>query len=337
MALDLILKRLGARCGSIMLLEDKVLRIRASQGVPPEIVERARVRLGEGISGRAAEERRPILVTNIGKEQGLRRRNRRRYRTSSFVCVPICFRGAPLGVFNITDKASGEPFSRSDLESMEIVAAYSAAALNNAQTHSRIHELAITDQLTGVYNHAHFFKQLAREIARSRRYRSGSVTVVMIDVDHFKRFNDSYGHRAGDRALQRTAKLFKRCSRPMDVVARRGATNEAARGGIVSRCGGDEFTIILPETDAAGGLAWAQRLQEKIKKLKIPVGKGRKALVALSAGIATFPQHAHEAELLVRAADRALYRAKHLGRNRVVVCTKPRTPRKRPTRKGSAA
>lgn len=164
-------------------------------------------------------------------------------------------------------------------------------------------ELARRDGLTGLYNHITFFRILEDEIARVLRY-GGGASLMMIDIDHFKRVNDSFGHLAGDAILRDLSALLRKESRTIDSVC---------------RYGGEEITVILPSTDTAEANLLAERLRKAVERHVFDVGEGLSTGITASIGIATCPRHARAAEALVKAADLALYAAKQGGRNRCCV------------------
>lgn len=173
------------------------------------------------------------------------------------------------------------------------------------RTHSELERLVTRDGLTGLVNRRHFDHLLHKEWARLRREK-GLLSLLMVDVDHFKAYNDRYGHVAGDVCLQRAASVFtESVMRPSDVVA---------------RYGGEEFALILPDTDMAGAETVAERIQQGMATLDIPHKDGEGGRVTVSMGLATVDPSAGAtpAQLLVMADD-ALYRAKHAGRSRFVV------------------
>ncbi len=165
--------------------------------------------------------------------------------------------------------------------------------------------LSVTDGLTRAYNHRHFQERLKGEYARARRHGE-PFTCVMIDLDHFKRINDTYGHPVGDRVLVRLVEILKEGVRSEDLVA---------------RYGGEEFVLLLPKTDSAQARVIADRLRERIAREEIPVTDSKRLAVTVSMGVADFCPGAVERDpdALLRAADEALYRAKANGRNRVEV------------------
>lgn len=195
-----------------------------------------------------------------------------------------------------------KPFNPQEITMIidKIVKKKATAAESDKLKHYR--ELSITDGLTHLYNHRYFHELLDREIIRARRYPQ-PVSLLMLDIDNFKSYNDSHGHVEGDNALKKVSELFLESLRKIDFV---------------SRYGGEEFAIILPETPKQGALTVARRLRTRLEKASFypPDAKEPRNLY-ISIGIATFPNDAQSKEGLIQAADKALYTAKELGKNRV--------------------
>ena len=174
-----------------------------------------------------------------------------------------------------------------------------------AEANARLAQLAVTDGLTGLYNHRHFHERLALEVERSQR--SGlPLSLLMLDVDYFKQFNDTFGHPAGDEVLRQLARVLVDSRRVNDVVA---------------RYGGEEFALILVDTAKFTAAKAAERVRERVSSHDFSEAAPRASRLGVSIGVATFPDDGGDAEALVRAADTALYAAKHAGRNRVVLAS----------------
>jgi diguanylate cyclase (GGDEF)-like protein len=190
-----------------------------------------------------------------------------------------------------------------DFVTKPVPAAVLHLRIQKALEHARTRRLASTDGLTEVYNHRTFQERLSQEIARADRY-SRPLSMLMIDVDHFKVYNDTHGHPQGDIVLRDLARLLREMSRTSDTVA---------------RYGGEEFAIILPETDSVGAQKIGQRLREQVESYPFP-GKGLMpgGTLTISIGVATHAP-AGSKDALLQAADTALYTAKREGRNRVCV------------------
>ena len=170
------------------------------------------------------------------------------------------------------------------------------------ETNKELHQLSITDGLTGLLNRKHILELLDQEISRSRRY-GHPVSVLMLDIDHFKNVNDTYGHQTGDIVMRRLADLFCETVRENDLVG---------------RYGGEEFLILLPDSDAQSGVQTAQRIRKRVQDLEIDAS-GENVSVTVSIGISSFPQYGQGADAVICAADEALYQAKSNGRNQVVI------------------
>ncbi len=178
---------------------------------------------------------------------------------------------------------------------------FNAMADKLAQTQALLRELSTRDSLTGLINHREFQRQLADEEERSRRY-GRPFSLLMLDVDHFKAVNDTYGHLAGDKALRALATLVRGEVRPTDLVA---------------RYGGEEFALVLPETSGPGALTLAERLRVRVASQTVAVTAEQSISLTVSIGIASYPDEANSVQKLLSAADQALYAAKSGGRNRV--------------------
>lgn len=176
--------------------------------------------------------------------------------------------------------------------------------IDNYLLYSKLSKLAITDGLTGLYNHRHFQGLLKQEIARSHRY-GYPVGLLLIDIDHFKIFNDTYGHQVGDEVLKVVASTLKKNVRLTDAVA---------------RYGGEEMTIILPHTSLDDAGVVAEKIRRAVEKLELPAG-GKTVKITISIGVAAYPDCAAEQQQLIQEADDAMYRAKENGRNQVQVAS----------------
>ena len=194
------------------------------------------------------------------------------------------------------------------------------AAINKTlrKKNKELHELSITDSLTGLYNRKHLMETLDNEVARSKRHKH-DFAVLVIDIDHFKEYNDTYGHLAGDEVLSRLASVFKKSVRSCDYVA---------------RYGGEEFILVLPEIGPEDGVKAAERIRKKVVKENF-AGDGEPREVTVSVGVASYPKDGDDPQAIIRHADAALYKSKESGRNQVVLAGEtPKKKRKKAKSKG---
>jgi len=218
-----------------------------------------------------------------------------------FTCTSVFDRGEIMVLFC----AAADDIARLSPEDSLIVGAVASelvVAVENSRLYKLTKRLAITDELTSLFNYRHLQHRLDEEMGRARRYGK-HLSLLMIDVDDFKHFNDSHGHLAGDTALAELAAVLRQSVRGVDLVA---------------RYGGEEFSAVLPETDAAGAYSVAEKIREAIALHAFVDSDGvRCCQLTVSIGLATYPSHASDKESLLREADDALYAAKNGGKNRV--------------------
>ncbi len=211
--------------------------------------------------------------------------------------VPVIYHDRTMGVLMVSSDDPQRLWQESELMLLRTVADQVAVAVNHARLFQQMQHQALTDGLTGCFNRRFFEIQLERDLHLATRMRQ-PVSLILLDIDHFKRVNDTHGHDAGDAALRILANALREEVRGVDTAA---------------RYGGEEFAIILPQAGPEGAAVVAERLRSRIERTEVP-GVG---CITASLGVATFPLDASSRELLVTSADRALYLAKHSGRNRV--------------------
>jgi diguanylate cyclase (GGDEF)-like protein len=263
-------------------------------------MKRVSVRVGEGLAGWVAEQGQPLLIEDIEVHPLFGKKSRAKYSTKSLLSVPLQFRGETLGVLNVNNKDNDAVFTTKDQEVLMMLAGQAAIAFENARLYRELEQLAITDGLTRLYVRRHFLELLNNELRRAQRYHR-SLSLLMIDIDHFKAVNDTYGHPQGDQVLQELSGLLRRYGRRDDIVA---------------RYGGEEFVVALVETDQHGAAQAAERIRRAVEQHEFRVGTERLRLT-LSIGVAGYPRDAGNQGDLIVAADQALYAAKRQGRNRV--------------------
>lgn len=295
---------LQAERSSLLLFDASAnqLTMMAARGIPSPIGEVAPIALGQGIAGSVLRENRPLVATV--DELGHPSTPERHYKTKSFISYPIAIGDRRFGVLNLADKIGGGIYDLHDLSVIDLVAPQIALALERAAWQQRANQfqlMSITDPLTGLHNRRYLEARLSEELSRSKRY-DYPLSFMMIDIDDFKLYNDSNGHQAGDRALEITAQRLRAALRKVDVA---------------SRYGGEEFSILLPQTTLQEAGVIADRIRREIMDTPYPHGDTQPlGRVTVSIGLSTLSPALDSAEAIIRAADRALYHAKGHGKNR---------------------
>lgn len=263
----------------------------------------------------ALESGRPVLVEDVRTSPLFREvraqwaRQGTKVRTRSVIAIPFGLEPDQAGVFFLRRSVDERPLGPSDLEFAQTVVRAAVTAVQRARAleaavanNRRLEELAQTDPLTRLLNRRALQDRLASEMERVRRYGT-TVSVLLLDLDHFKTINDTHGHLVGDAVLCEVAALLQRGVRAVDLVA---------------RYGGEEFVVVLPETGPAGAAAFAERLRQHIERFAFVQARSAPVRLTTSIGVASFPSFGVESvDDLFAAADQALYRAKTEGRNRV--------------------
>lgn len=293
-ALGRLIEHTQADAGAVIVEQSGELRVTAQRGI-------------HGLTDPAASEpirrclasNQQITVTlpaDVAIEAVLTR-----FRPQQLVLIPLAFKGVPLGLFLL---ACAREFSQHAHRMMNLFQQSFALALNNAQAHHQLQHLAVIDPLTGLYNRRFGIARLGEEFQRASRAET-PLSVLMLDIDHFKTINDDHGHLIGDRALVQVAQKLQHLAREGDVAL---------------RYGGEEFLILLPGATTDNAAALAERIRRSIRNLVID-SAGAKLRLTISIGVACFPEHHADApEGLIALADAALYQAKKAGRDRVQCC-----------------
>lgn len=216
--------------------------------------------------------------------------------------IAMLSRGKILGIIFLGEKITGETYTPEECDFLADLASLSGIAVTNA----RLYDLATMDRMTGLKNHAYFQSALRQECDKAKKRRS-PLAILFTDIDHFKKFNDTYGHQEGDNALKSVAKVLKKCTRKNDLAA---------------RYGGEEFCVIMPGTDKAGALHIAERLRSSVEAIQIQRNK-KNLHITTSVGVALFDakKDAQKSANLIERADKALYACKKNGRNQVQLYT----------------
>jgi diguanylate cyclase (GGDEF)-like protein len=300
---ELVTGRLHIPQFSIMLINgagDLEVKIVQPQGQGSEGVT---FKVGEGACGIAAATRRHVYVPDIAGDTRIfvSRQGGKPRGEGALLAVPMTHQDAVLGVLNL-ERPQPASFAPEEIELFTAVGDLAAVAVKNARLHEETVSLATTDALTGIPNRRHLFNQLELEVARANRF-GNQVSILMVDIDHFKHLNDLAGHRAGDAVLRQVSDLMRTQVRKVDTLA---------------RYGGEEFMLVLPQVTKAEAAEVAEKLRRRVEEAPLehastqPLGK-----VTISVGVANLPVDATALELLVDCADSALYASKRAGRNKV--------------------
>jgi diguanylate cyclase (GGDEF)-like protein len=295
-----------ARYGSIAVAEtgERSLTFKATYGYPLALIEHLRVDAGVGILGSVFESGEPMHVAGDADWPATAHK-RARYRTQSFVAVPIRSGGDVLAVVCVADRQDGQPFSTEDVRALGALTGPASLALAresaNARADAYAHAAAI-DPVSGLFNRRYFHLRLEGELQRSRRHQI-PVALLMIDLDDFKRVNDAYGHLVGDAMIHETAEVMRRSVRVFDIC---------------TRFGGEEFGIIMPGTSTTTAAIVAERIRDRMEAYRSPDTRMRDLSLTVSIGIASSSTITSPRELIERA-DQALYLAKRSGKNQVKV------------------
>jgi diguanylate cyclase (GGDEF)-like protein len=295
---------LSAERVSLLVLNDETRHLvcRAARGLTEDVMDG--LPLGEGIASAVLETGDPLVVGDLSEMGWLPERTRGTYRTGSFISFPIQSGGRRLGVLNVTDRFSGHRFGEGDLAWLRHFAPYVIMAIERIDLREKLQcaqKLAITDSLTGLLNRRYLEERFAEEVARAKRYQY-PLSFIMLDIDDFKKYNDTFGHQSGDDVLRATAQCIRSSLRNFDVAA---------------RYGGEEFILVLPETETSAAADLAERLRNFVKEFFHR--KQPDQAVTVSVGIASLSIKLQTKHQIIRAADKALYAAKKRGKNCVVV------------------
>lgn len=266
---------------TLFIYDGEKLISRIAEGIEQEIA----LKLGEGIAGTCALKRNIIVVDEVKPDTGIKAVIKE-YEVKNLICAPIVFKRKLLGVIESFNK--GSVFTMKDRKLISYLADAAAIAINNAQTFLALQRMSILDPLTQLYNRTYFIRCLEKETLRVNRYL-GDLSLMFIDLDDFKKFNDLYGHTVGDLVLKEFSNLIKGNLREADIAA---------------RFGGEEFVVMLPNTDREGAYKTAERLQMSIKNADIAGHK-----ISASIGVACY-RPGLTAKALIDRADKAMYHVK---------------------------
>ncbi|MDI6740042.1 MAG: sensor domain-containing diguanylate cyclase, partial [Candidatus Edwardsbacteria bacterium] len=290
------------RC-SILLLDSGTgeLVLRAARGMRAGMVGKLRLKSDQGIAGQVLSSGQPKIVPDTDKEPMFVPSPRGYDKIRSMLVVPLIIREKRIGVINISEVREIRDFTSRDRESIKLVATYAALALENAGILEEKEKEAVTDGLTGLYNYRCFLERLEQATAEARN-RPGSLALLWMDLDHFKEYNDNFGHLKGSEILKRLAAIID------------DATGSQPK--VICRYGGDEFAVILIGADRTRAVETAERIRLGIHRTEFAERRPGGKQLSASLGVACVPRDASDSRGLIEKADQAMYYAKEHGKNR---------------------
>ncbi|MGB3939884.1 MAG: sensor domain-containing diguanylate cyclase [Candidatus Manganitrophaceae bacterium] len=294
------------RCDAWSLLlndgEREEFYFELAKGISTGSMKRVRYKSSEGPIGWVAQKGVPLVINDFSKETRFHRRDFFPHTgAKSVLSVPILSKKRVIGILQMINRNTRKPFEQYDLDLLMKLVDQAALAIERSSLYQKMSDLATTDDLTRLYNFRFLDQALSIEIKRSQRYGS-SLSLIFLDMDHFKLVNDQHGHLMGSQVLIEVAHLLRKSLREIDIIA---------------RYGGDEFVVVLPETDAGAASRLAQRIRNTLRSHEFLKKEGLSLHLSASFGIAGFPEHAKNKTDLIRLADQAMYKAKVMGRDKV--------------------
>ncbi len=292
---------LNCESSSILLVDRGMKQLNfavLSKDEEGDILKNASLRMGEGIAGTVWQNGIPILINDAQNDPRFSDRADKMVKTTtrSIIAVPLTVNGEIIGVIEAINKIDGG-FSVFDIQVLQFVSTQSAIAINNADLYNK----AIRDGMTKLYIGKYFRERLQEEWNRTSR-KNHNLSVVIFDIDNFKGINDTYGHQAGDRAIKEVATVLLNNCRNIDIPC---------------RYGGEEYTVILPETGRAEAMIFAERIRSIVESLRLEYDDVT-IRFSISGGLATIPElEANDPSDLIEMADLALYHSKKSGRNKI--------------------
>ncbi len=271
-------------------------------------IKNLRLKMGEGIAGWVAKNATPLIVPDAKADPRFNDGIDRiiKFKTRSVLCVPIINKSKTIGIIEMINKSDGRKFDNYDLELLSKLVDQAAIALERSYLYQQMADLAVTDDLTKLFNFRYLDQTLDIEIRRCQRYGS-FVSLIFFDMDYFKRVNDTHGHLMGSKVLIEVAQILIDNVRDIDIIA---------------RYGGDEFVIVLPETDVTTTVRITKRLWNAIREHEFLRDEHFGVKLTASFGVAGYPDHAKIKKDLIRLADQAMYKAKNSGRDNICVAEK---------------
>ena len=254
-----------------------------------------------GIMWDSINNKKTIMVKKFSESPYASKEQRIKYKHDAAICIPLMVEKTIIGVMNLSNILPSF-LTDENLAKINTIAQHLSLAMNNSLLHRQVEKQSIIDDLSGLYNRRYLYSILEYEMLREKRHDQG-LSIIMIDIDFFKKVNDSYGHNAGDIAIKKISKNINDNVRKIDIPC---------------RYGGEEFIVILPFTSEKGAKIVAERIRKSIEKDVIEINESIKLSLTISIGIAKY-ENGESIDSLINRSDKALYSAKQKGRNRSAV------------------
>ncbi len=302
MIMKAIKEVMEAEASSLMLLDPNTRELYFStvEGGSQHVKE-IRIKANQGIAGHVMQTGKPFIVNDVSKSEFFLKSvdQKTSFQTRSILCVPLISRNKTVGVLEALNKTGGKEFNEEDVKLFMAFSNQVSVAIDNA----KLYNMAFYDGLTKIFVRRYVEAWLETEYARVRRYNT-DLSLIMFDIDHFKKINDTYGHQAGDFVLKELAVTVKNSIRQADIFG---------------RYGGEEFIVCLPETKVEKALHSAERIRKAVEEKEF-MYEGKKIPVTISLGVASFKQMPEDkVSRFIKDADEALYFSKEHGRNQVTL------------------
>lgn len=300
--MDKVSRLFPSETWSLLLLDEttETLRFELSIDLDLDRMKDFRLNLGQGAAGHCALKQELLVLEDVSQYDFFHSKvdELSGYRTKSLVCVPIVLAGRTLGVLEMINPRT---LDDSNIELLTVVSDYLAIGMENTRRYRKLRDLAVRDSLTGLYNQRYLYRSL-KNLIKQCNTEGGYFSLIFMDIDNFKTVVDSEGHLNGSRTLQEVAQTIQGC---------------LGDSSFAVAYGGDEFVVVLPDTDSVHGVETAQEIRDAIRASTYLTRWGRSVQVTASFGVATFPDNASDIIELLALADQAMFRVKNTGKDRV--------------------
>ena len=299
-----------AEAWSVLLTDEATgeLVFEAAAGEAADKLRGARIKMGQGVAGWVAQRGIPLIVPDVSKDPrffpGVDKHTR--FKTKSILCVPLRSREKVVGIVEVINKIGAENFDQDDLNIFETMVEHATIALQNASLYHQIEHMTVIDDLTKLYN-TRFLNQCLEALFLKSRIDNSPISLIFLDVDHFKNVNDNFGHLVGSETLRGVGERIK---------------NSVRRDDICVRFGGDEYIVVLPRTTKKAAAVIAETIRQEVSKKPFNAMDRETFFLTVTLGLASFPEDAGNRDELVGMADHAMYEGKDTGRNRVIAASR---------------